>query len=133
MTPTFVKTLIAGAAVNGGRFVKFGATDLAVLLAAGAAATEFIIGVSDYVPDGNGGAVITAIDNEVDVIRGGLAHIELGGTVVRGAPLTSDATGRAVTAAPAAGTNNRIGGFADASGVIGDVIPVFVQPSLMQG
>jgi hypothetical protein len=63
----------------------------------------------------------------------GLADVTAGGTVTRGAPLTSDATGRAVVAAPAAGSNVRLIGFARQAAVVGDVFEIVVSPGLMQG
>ena len=42
-------------------------------------------------------------------------------------------TGQGVTAAPGAGTNNRIVGWAVISGVIGDIIPVMIGPGSVQG
>jgi ABC-type Fe3+ transport system substrate-binding protein len=124
-SPTDIKGYVAGAAMPKRRIAKFGAADGVLLLAAGAAATEFSIGVTTEVD--------TLTGEPVDLIRAGLADVEYGGTIVRGAPLTSDATGRAVTAAPAAGTNNRIIGFAEVSGVVGDIGTVYVNPGFMQG
>ncbi|EHN77499.1 hypothetical protein SMCF_2974, partial [Streptomyces coelicoflavus ZG0656] len=46
--------------------------------------------------------------------------VEYGGPVTRGARLTSDAEGRAVAAAPAAGQTVEIIGRAMVSGVLGD-------------
>lgn len=125
LSATLIKSYIAGAAITKRRIVKFGAADGAVIQSAGAAATEFSIGVSSEIDVASG--------EPVDVIRDGLADVEYGGTVVRGGPITSDATGRAVAAAPAAGTNNRIIGFAEVSAVVGDVGPAFICPGFMQG
>jgi hypothetical protein len=133
MTPILTKTFQTGAAVNGARIVKVGAADNLVVEAASAAATEFILGVSEYVKDGAGGVVSTPTGGDIDVIMVGIAYVQLGGTVARGAPVTAAATGVAVTAAPAAGTNARVLGFALVSGVTGDVIPVLINQGLMQG
>jgi hypothetical protein len=119
-----VKTYTAQAAVAHRRIVAFGATDAAVLH--GAAATDLLIGVVDN-PSG------AAIGERVDVVRFGLAEVEFGGTVARGAPVTADANGRAVAAVPAAGANNRIIGFAERSSVSGDIGLILVQPGLIQG
>lgn len=125
LKPILITSHIAAAAIPKRRIVKFGAADNAVLLSAGAAATEFSIGVTTEVD---------AITGEtVDVVRGGLADVEYGGTVTRGQPVTSDATGRAVAAAPGAGTNNRIIGFAEVSAVVGDIGAVSINPGFMQG
>lgn len=116
------KTLIAGAAVAARRIVKFGTGDTAVLQAAGSA--ELSIGVSDL------GA---ASAEYCDVIIDGIALVEYGGNVTRGQKLTSDADGRAIAAAPAAGVNAQIIGIAMVSGVSGDIGSVRIAPSTMQG
>ncbi len=125
LSATSIKTYVAGAAIPKRRIVKFGASDVQVILGAGAAATEFLIGVTTEID--------VATGEPVDVIRDGMADVEYGGTVTRGQPITSDATGRAVAAAPAAGVNNRIMGFAEVSAVVGDVGPAFINPGLIQG
>lgn len=122
-SPTLIKTFVAGAAIRARRFAVFGATDTAMVEATGAA--TLITGVFEKV-DGDAGDL-------VDVVHSGLTEVVLGGPVTRGQPLTSDANGAAIVAAPAAGTNVRIGGFAFASGVAGDIIPALVQLGFMQG
>lgn len=122
-TPTSIKTYIAAAAITKRRIVRHAAADNQVQL--GSAATDLLIGVTTEID--------VAINEPVDVIREGLADVEYGGAVGRGQPLTSDATGRAVVAAPAAGSNVRLIGFAEVSGVLGDIGTVFVAPSVMQG
>lgn len=119
------KSYVAGAAINPFRIVKAGANDYEVLQAAGAAATEKIVGVTTEIDASSG--------ERVDVIHEGIADVKLGGTVARGDPITSDATGQGVAAAPAAGTNNRIVGYAVISGVSGDIIPVIVSLGMVQG
>lgn len=122
-TPTEINSYIAGGAVTRRRIVKWGAADGQVVQ--GAAVGDFLMGVT---------TTIDAVAGEpVDVIQGGIADVEFGGVVTRGAPLTSDATGRAVVAAPAAGTNNRIIGFAEVSGVVGDIGGVRLAIGFMQG
>ena len=66
-----------------------------------------------------------------DVHRDGLISVELGGTVTAGAPLTSDADGKAIAAVAAGGTTLRIIGFADEPGIAGDVIDAFLSPALL--
>lgn len=117
------KNYLAEAAIAPFRIVKMGAADGGVLLAA--AATDALIGVCEAVGPASG--------ERCDVVKVGLADVELGGTVVRGGPITADATGKGVAAAPAAGVNNRVIGFAEISGVAGDIIPVFISPCVMQG
>lgn len=125
LSATLTKNYYAGAAIPKRRIVKFGAADNQVLLGAGSAATEFLIGVSTEID------VVTG--EPVDIIREGFADVEYGGTVTRGQPLTSDGTGRAIAAAPGAGVNFRIIGFAEVSAVVGDIGPAFITPGIMQG
>jgi hypothetical protein len=122
-SPTLIKTYVAGAAVRARRFAVFGSSDTAMIEAA--AATDFIMGVSEKVD--------AALGDRFDVVHSGITEIVLGGNVTRGQPCTSDANGAAIAAAPAAGANVRVGGFPLASGVAGDIVPFFVQPGLMQG
>ena len=118
------KTFLAGAAITKRRIVKLGADDKHVIQ--GAAATDSLIGVADSL-----GAA--AAEDPIDVILQGISDVELGGTVTRGGLLSSDANGKAVAAAPGAGTNNRIIGFALASGVSGDIIAVQISQGSVQG
>lgn len=119
--PGTILAFKAGAAVNGNRFVKFSA-DRTVVQAS--AVGDAIIGVSDL------GAASTEI---VDVVMNGIFPVVYGGTVTRGDLLTTDSTGRAVTAAPAAGVNNSIGGRAMVSGVVGDLGSVSIYLGSIQG
>lgn len=122
--PVFIKAMNAEAAIAAFRIVKIGAADGGVIQ--GAAAADVLLGVSDELGQA------TAADR-VDVILTGIADVLYGGTVARGARLTSDATGRAVAAAPAVGVNNGIIGIALVSGVLGDVGSVLITPSVLQG
>lgn len=122
--PILTENLEAGAAISPYRIVKHGAADGAVIQ--GAAATDALMGVADAL----GAAAAT---DRVDVITAGVAEVELGGTVTRGGLLTSDANGKGVAAAPAAGVNNRVIGIARVSGVSGDIIDVQLCPGQVQG
>lgn len=113
----------AEGAIAAYRIVKFGANDGGYLQAA--AATDYLAGVCESVGPASG--------ERLDVIKAGIADVEFGGTVTRGQPVTSDANGKAVAAAPAAGANVRIIGFAEVSAVAGDIAPVWIEPGLMQG
>lgn len=121
--PTLTKNFTFGAAATKARIIKFGAADATVVQAS--AATDFLIGVVA----------------ELDVASGargdghvaGLVPVEYGGNVTRGAPLTADANGKAVVAAPAAGSNVRIIGFAWVSGADGDIGTALLSPGVMQG
>ncbi len=126
--PGLIKKFKAGATIAKNRIVKFGADDNHVIQ--GAAVSDSLIGVVDF-PGPLSDTVL--VEEGVDVVLNGVAEIKLGGTVVRGGPLTSDATGQGVAAAPGAGVNNRIVGFAMASGVTGDIIGVLLNPSTIQG
>lgn len=117
------KNYLAEGAISANRFVKVGAADYGVLVAA--AVGDKIIGITTEIDAASG--------ERVDVVHEGIADLKLGGTVARGDLLTSDASGQGVTAAPAAGTNNRIGGMALISGVSGDIIPVKVMQGTFQG
>lgn len=122
--PEFIKVFTADAAIGKFRIVKAGAADNSVAL--GAAATDKVLGVANSL-----GA--DAAGDRVDVVLGGSADVVYGGTVAAGDLLTSDAAGAAVTAAPAAGVNNRVVGLALKAGVAGDIGSVLIFPSQIQG
>lgn len=122
-TDGLIKSFIAGAAIPRRRIVKFGANDQQVVL--GAAATDALIGITTEIDADSG--------ERTDVILTDLAEVTYGGNVTRGDPLTSDATGRAVVAAPAAGARARIVGFAMVSGVSGDVGVCRIAPGFISG
>ncbi|MDH5524449.1 MAG: DUF2190 family protein [Desulfobulbaceae bacterium] len=124
MKPVLTENFTAEAVVNPYRFVKPGAADGGAVQAA--AVTDAIFGVSDSM-----GA--DASGDRLDVHTLGPVEVEYGGTVTRGDELTSDADGKAVTAAPAAGVNNRVGGIARVSGVAGDIGLVQLAPGQIQG
>jgi hypothetical protein len=118
----FNKGFVAGGAIAAKRVVKFGSADTTVVQSA--AATDAHIGIAD---------LAASADQHVTVIMGGIAIVEYGGNVTRGALLTADADGKAVAAAPGAGANNRIIGIAMVSGVSGDLGSVLLQPGSVQG
>lgn len=120
---TLNRNYTAGAAISPFRIVKPGANDGEVLPAA--AATDLLMGVCE--------SVGPAIGERCDVVKIGIADVEYGGAVTRGQPLTADASGRAIAAAPAAGANVRVIGFAEVSGVLGDIGSVLLSPCVMQG
>ena len=121
--PTLTKNYTAEGAIAAHRIVKFGAADGGVAQAA--ARTDLVIGVNEALP--------VAAGERVDVIRAGIADVEFGGNVTRGQPVTADADGKAVVAAPAAGVNAHIVGFAEVSAVAGDIAPVTLARGVMQG
>jgi hypothetical protein len=89
------------------------------------ASTEDLIGVFQHT---------TAVAaEEVRLMLTGISRVKLGGTVARGALLTSDANGKAVAIGAVAGTNYATIGRALASGVVDDIIPVLLSPHRAQG
>ncbi|MBK5913276.1 hypothetical protein CCR84_02870 [Rhodocyclus purpureus] len=105
-------------------WVKLGSVDGKVTTAT--AATDLIIGATmDVSP---------AIGERVDVVVVGIAYVEAGAAIVRGNLVTADSSGRAVTAAPAAGVNNRVAGIAvESATASGDVIPVLLKQGQVKG
>lgn len=118
------KNYTAEGAIGAYRIVKFGAADGGVVAAA--AATDKLIGVNDRI-------AFAASGDRGDIVRVGIAEVEYGGTVAAGDLLTSDASGRAVVAAPATGANARIIGIAEVAGVVGDIGSMLIAPGVMQG
>ena len=117
------KSFLAGAAIAAYRIVKFSALDTVI---PGAAATDSLIGINTDVAPATG--------ERCDVLLQGIAYCEAGAAVTQGAMITSDAVGRGVAAAPAAGVNNRVIGIAEeAASAAGDVIRVLLSPGVMQG
>lgn len=114
--PLMTKALVATAAIAAFRIVKFDTTDDSVATAA--AAADLSIGIVENVAPSAG--------ERVDVVMAGIAEVTLGGTVARGASVTSDAQGRAVAAA----STNRVIGMALASGVVGDRVDVLIAPGV---
>jgi hypothetical protein len=117
------KAFVAGAAISGNRFLKFGTDDKTVVL--GAAAGDSIFCVSDDVGCASG--------ERIDVVLTEIATVEFGGTVTRGGLVISDSTGRAIAATATAGSNVRTAGIALASAVVGDKGPVLLVPGSFQG
>jgi hypothetical protein len=89
------------------------------------ASTEDLVGVFQH--------TTTAAGEEIRLMLTGISKVKLGGTVTRGALLTSDANGKAVAIGAVAGTNYASIGRALASGVADDIIPVLLNPSRPQG
>ncbi|MCK4786215.1 MAG: DUF2190 family protein [Desulfobacteraceae bacterium] len=121
--PILIMTFVAEAAVAPYRIVKGGTTDDDVLQ--GAAVTDGLRGVC--------GALNADAGERVDISLVGIEEVEYGGTIAKDDPITSDANGKAVKAAPAAGVNNRIIGFAMVAGVSGDIGSVLIAPGQIQG
>ena len=106
----------AGGDVSPYRIVKYGDADGAVVQST--AAADAHVGVSGRAAAAEGG--------RVEIARAGIADVEYGGNVARGALLTADAEGKAV----AAQADNRVIGVAEVSGAAGDIGQVFLAPGL---
>lgn len=122
--PGLQKSYAAEGVIGAYLIVKFGAADGGVLVAA--AATDKLIGVTDRI-------AAAASGDRIDVIRSGIAEVTYGGTVAAGDLLTSDASGRAITATAAAGSNVRVIGVAEVAGVVGDIGSMLIDPGSFQG
>lgn len=123
--PTLIRSYVAGTGgVGQNRIVKFGAADGEVVNSA--AAADLHIGVCVQ-PSGS------LVGTRADVAVMGIVEVIAGGTITRGALLTSDASGGAVAAAPAAGANNAVIGRAMVSAVAGDIFPVLLVQGSVQG
>lgn len=121
--PILQKNYIAGGAIAAFTVVKLSADNGVV---AAAAVGDALIAVS--------GDIAAASGERCDVIMSGIANALAGAAITRGALLTVDALGRVVTAAPAAGTNNRVIGTAlESAANANDVIRVLVNPGSFQG
>lgn len=121
---TLSKNFQAGAAISAFTLVKHGtADDIAV---AAAAASDLVIGATQDIAPASG--------ERVDVAITGIAYITAGAAVTRGKRLMSDASGRVIEAAAAAGTNvNTIGVALESASALGDVIKVNLVPGTFQG
>lgn len=120
----FSQVYDAETAIPASHIVKHGSADGKAALAT--ALGDPIMGVSDTQID-------VAIGGRVDVIKGGIAPVKLGGTVSRGDPVSSNTFGLGVKAMPEAASNARIVGFAEVSGVSGDIIDVAISLGQIQG
>jgi len=123
VNPTLTKSFTAGAAVAKRRIVKHGASAGQAIQAA--AVGDAMFGVS--------GDLDAASGDPVDVHVAGIPEVEYGAAVAAGDPITSDAVGRAVKAAPIAGVNNNVIGHAMVPGVIGDIGSVIIAAGSLQG
>jgi hypothetical protein len=121
VTTSLIKSYRAGTETAGDRIVAFTGTGAEV--AAAASATAPSIGVSTPLGADAGGML--------DVALSGLAELRLGGPVDAGDPLTADADGKGVVAAPVAGSVIRYAAIALDEGVENDIIPVLVVPGII--
>lgn len=118
-TGFLTKNLTATTAIPARTLVKFGAADGTGVPAVDGAA--FIFGVSHEID--------TAVGERCSVHGiGNIADVLYGGTVTRGDALTADAQGRAVATTT---TGARCVGFAEVSGVVGDIGSTIVTPFVL--
>ena len=111
-----VINLQAEGAITPFTIVKFGTVDLNVDVAG---ANEQAVGIGpDY-------AVVA--NEHLPVNIGGVAQVELGGTVTAGDRYKSDANGFAVAAATTGTVNQLTVGTVLKDGVIGDIVPATVD------
>ena len=115
--PTLIKEGTAESAITKYSIVKPGAAD--GLYAQASADTDALCGVWDSGFDVNPGETL-------GVVKAGIADVEYGGAVARGALLTSDANGCAITA-----TTGRVIGIAEVSGVAGDIGQILIAPGVI--
>jgi hypothetical protein len=121
--PLLLKNFIAGAAIAPFRIIKFSGAGTCIQ---SAAATDLSIGLSNEVGP--------AIGERFDGVLTGIGYLEAGAAFALGAEITSDSVGRGVTAAPAAGVNNRIVAIAlEAAVALGDIVPVLLAQGVKQG
>lgn len=125
MIPTFIRAYEAAVAIDGNLIVTYAAPAASNAVTLAGSATVPLVGVSDAMGVGAG--------KMCDVHRGGLVPVKLGGAVSAGDPITANATGNGIKAAPAAGASMFIIGFADGPGVAGDIIDVFAAPGKITG
>ena len=118
------KSATATAAIAAYTLVKPGAAD-GTVVAATAGAVLVIGATQDVAP---------AAGERVDIALIGITYVTAGAALARGARLMSDASGRAITAAAAAGSNVFTAGTALESALAaGDVIRVLLERGTYQG
>ena len=119
-----VKNLTASAAIAPYRIVAFDAA--AETVSQAAAAGDRICGVS-------GVRGTEAADERIDVYMDSVQTVEFGAPVAAGDPITADADGKAIPAAPAADTTIRIIGFALEAGGADVRGQIHITPQTMRG
>jgi hypothetical protein len=120
-----LRSFVADAAIVAFSLVKLGSDAKHVVTAAGP--TDNVIGIYSNPVD-------CAANDRVDITLSGIDRCRAGAAFTFGVPLTSDASGRVVAAAPAAGVNNRLIGMAfQDSTAAGDQVEVLISQGAMQG
>lgn len=124
MQNKYMKSYVTDAAIGANRIVKVGTTPGSTVAIA-AASTDALVGVNDNID------LLSTQTGDFNVF--GEHNVVLGGTVAMMDPLTSDANGAAIKAAPATGVNSKIIGYALQAGVSGDIINYLGAPGTIQG
>jgi predicted RecA/RadA family phage recombinase len=118
------KSFQAAAAIAAFTLVKHAAADDQVQAAA--SGTDLVIGATQD--------VAPALGERVDISLVGITYVTAGAAVARGSRLMSDASGRVIVAAAAAGSNvNTVGNALEAATAAGDIIRVHLNPGTFQG
>lgn len=120
-----IKSYTAGGEISPCRFVKAGAVDYQVIQATDGSSAQ--LGISEQVV-GVATNNVAASGDTIDVVKADIAYLQLGDTVTRGQYLTSDANGCGIPAVIVAGTPIYCGAIAEISGVVGDIIPAWINP-----
>ena len=118
------KSVTSSAAITAFTIGKFTTDDNTMGPAAGS--SDQLIGIFQH--DAASGAEVRV------ALPGDISWCKLGtGGITRGGFVTSDASGLGVAPGSTAGTNYTVIGLAMASGVAGDLVPVLILPSRIQG
>lgn len=112
------RSFVASAAVEGYRIVK---PDGSGGVVKAAAATDLLLGTSATKED-------CAIGGVLNLALGPLPQVRLGGTLLAGEPITSDANAKGIKATA---TGHRYIGFAEVGGVADDVITYIRAPGVL--
>lgn len=121
-TPVLTKSFRVGpAAVEG--FLLLAASGDGDTLVVADASTDLLIGAA--------GSLGAPANGLVDIDLVGISEVRFGGNVDHGDPLTANAQGRAVTAAPEAGKVVRIIGFSMVDAANGDIGGYLVAPGVL--
>lgn len=124
MNLLLAKNYVADAAIPPFRLVKPGNGDDRITLAV--AATDAIIG--------NTTDIAAAINERCDVQLVGVGYVECGAAIPRGSFITADASGRAIVATAAAGSNISVAGRTlEAATAAGDIVRYVVSIGSFQG
>lgn len=120
---TLIKSVMVGTACTNYRIAKF---DASGNLAPATAATDALAGV---VCDGGGVGSVLPVGEVADVAKLGVFSVEAGAAFSEGAPLTTDADGRAIKATTA---GSRVIGFAEAAATAaGQVVDYLAAPCVL--